>query len=450
MLTTVEAKSSDYMNKIVKLWNLKTNHEVEFNATKTKNGYNLLISSKNKVFKELFSNKPIKINVDEGPLITSPNFTFGTAGLVAKGSVLDILNPKLTKDIEKNLKSKPEFNYEGKVSFSNELESKLVIQPFIIDDKDVNIKTSKIIDTSSYNLDTFTGKESIKIDEVVLKPKKEEGILKLSGVSINTNAPQEPIEDFMLFVKSSFEIKNLEFSAKGKNRQGIHTKLYVKFNGDTLRVDKDLLDFKLGYDIKAQDVQTIALAKGVKETTLNLEFKNLGISGFIDLIKLNKQMQKANEELLEASQKGDDVAMQKAILKTGEFANKIVPIWNKTFIANKSKLLLDLELKSDKTSYVKLDFLYKGKPLSGNAQSALISLMAQQLAIFDGKFDIALDSSLASSINPFALMGLDLLKAKGFVTVKDGIYYLKGELKGGKIILNGKAYTLPELTKALF
>ncbi len=450
LTTMLNAKDSNYMDRIVKLWNLKTNGEIEFNKTKVDGGYNLIISSKSPFYKEVFSKKPIKISVDEGPIITSPSFGFGTAGLVAKGNILDILNPKLTKDINKTLKSNPTYKYEGKVSFGNEYKSTFEIEPFKLENDDVKIDISKVLTNSTYDLDTFTGKESIKIDSINIKPIKEEGLFKLKDISINTEILQEPIDDILLFGKSTFNIKDIEINAKAKNSKEFHTKFSAVLEGNTIRVDRDLLNLKAAYNIKALDEKTIALSKGVKESSLDLEFKKLGIKGVIEFIKLSKKLQKVNEELATAAEKNDDIAMQKAILATQEISDKMVPIWNKIFITNKSEIVLDLELKSDKTSYIKLDLIYKGKPLSGNAQSAVISLMAQQLNLFDGKFDIAVDSNLASTINPFALMGLDMLKAKGFVDVKNGIYYLKGELKNGKIVIKGKAYTIKELSEALF
>ena len=456
LITTIEAKKNDYMEKIVKLWSLKTNGILEFNTTKTKDGYNLVILSKDPNYKDLFNKKPVKIVVDEGPIITKPHFTLGSAGLVSKGSIFDILNPQLVDNARKKLKTLPQYNYEATVSFSNDYESKFEIEPLIIDDKTIKFELSKITSISSYNLDSFTGKESINIDKIILKPKKtpnrkvDDEILSLSKIKFTSNATQEPIDDIMLFIKSDFKVDDVTLNTKDRSGKRVYTKFSFEFKGDSIRVDRELLDLNMQYNFKALDEKTIALAKGVKESKLILNFKNLGISGVVEFIKLSQKMKEINNRLLEASKKGDDVEIQKAIIESQEIANEIIPIWNKTFLTNKSEVLLDLELLSDKTSYIKLDFIYKGKPLSGNLQSAMLSLMAQQITLFDGKFDIAVDSNLATSINPFALMGLDLLKAKGFVDVKNGIYYLKGELKSGKIIIKGKAYTLPELTKALF
>jgi len=91
--------------------------------------------------------------------------------------------------------------------------------------------------------------------------------------------------------------------------------------------------------------------------------------------------------------------------------------------------------------------LYKADPVQDNMQSAMITLAAQNLAVADGIIEIQIDKDTATAINPLAIIGLDMLKVKGFADEKNGIYHLKAELKGGKVIIKGKAYTLQELSK---
>lgn len=49
-----------------------------------------------------------------------------------------------------------------------------------------------------------------------------------------------------------------------------------------------------------------------------------------------------------------------------------------------------------------------------------------------------------------AALFLDMLKTKGLITINNDVYHLKGSLKDGKIIINGKAYTLQELVAVVF
>ena len=449
-ISFIEAKSSDYIDKISKLWSLKTNGLIEFNITKQNDSYSLTIDSKRGIYKEFFNKKPIEIEVDEGPLIITPHWTLGRAGLYLETSVSNILNPKIIKDLNGTIGKIPTYKYEGIVTFGDNLESKIEVEPFKIDTKELAINVSKIEDNSKYDLDSFTGEESLKIDYLEIRPKREKGLFKLSNISFENRVIQEPIEDMMLFGKGELKIDDIELNALDRRGKEIYAKVSLIANSKIAKVDKELLDFEIGYDILAKDTKSIALFKGIKESRLEFKLKNLGIKGLVGFLKLNKEMEKMQDEMIEASKSGDNIAIQKAIFKSQEMTNQFVPVWNALFIKDKTKLLLNLDLKSDKNSYIKLDLLYKGKPLSGNAQSAAISLMAQQFKLVDGDFDIAIDSDLISSINPLAILGVDMLKAKGFVSFKDGIYYLKGSLKGGKIIINGKAYTLSELSRALF
>jgi hypothetical protein len=206
----------------------------------------------------------------------------------------------------------------------------------------------------------------------------------------------------------------------------------------------------MGLDVKTNDIDTIAASKGVKEAKNSWLFKNLGTKGLVELLKLSKEMEEAQNELALANGKGGDEAFAKYMTTIDELNNKLVSVFNNTLIKDKSKIIADLELISDKTSYIKLDLTYKAEPISGGLNSAFISLLAQGLAIVDGDIDVKVDKDLATTINPFALIVLDMLKVKGLASEKNGIYELKATLKGGNVVINGKSYSLQELTKILF
>jgi len=141
--------------------------------------------------------------------------------------------------------------------------------------------------------------------------------------------------------------------------------------------------------------------------------------------------------------------MQKAIVKLTELNNKLVPIYNSFMISGKSRIIANLELESDKLSYIKVNLLYKAAPISGDISSAFILLAAQGLAIFDGDIEAKVDGTLANSINPMASLILGMLQSKGLITMKNGVYELKAKLKDGKVIINNKSYTLQELSAAI-
>ena len=444
-----QASVQSTIDKIIHIHNIQSNQVLEFNATKSSEGYDVAVTSSNPQYQRLFNkNAKIKLHVDEGPIVTTPKFTLAKLGLSAKGSLLDLLNPKLhTKKPNFDLN----YSYAGVVSFGNELEEKLTIAPIDATDKDGNhFATSKFKLKSETNLDKLTGKSEIKLESLNAISKKDNSKIALKELELKTKVTQKPVDSIVLFSDTKGSIKELAIEAKSAQKN-IALKIASNFESSVSKVDEKFLNVAFKAQLKALDTQTIALAQGIKSTNLEVTLKNFGTKGVVELVKLSQKINKANNDMLKASRSGNDIAMQKAILESQELANGFIPAINDALIKDKSRAEIDLELQSDKKSFIKCSFVYKGEPLSGaNMQSAMISLMAQQLALVDGDFDIALERSLVVTTNPMALLVLDMLKGKGIVALKDGIYRLKGSLKGGKIILNGKAYTIKELARVLF
>lgn len=449
-LSLATASENSYIQKVTNFYENVSGNLVKLVPQKSGDGYDIKIVPNSYSLEELFKkDAKIHISVDEGPLITSPSFGFGKAGLESKGNILNLLKDDIAKEIKKDLKDGIKYKYEGKISFSNELKDSLVINPLVANLEDAKFQTSPIVTKSEINLDDFTGKTQISVDKIELKPTKEKGIFKLDKLKAIVEITQKPIDDIFLFGKYKLNIDNIEFKAKlPKGYQEFQAK--IDLNSEAKKVDEKLLDSKTEMSLETNNQNTIALLKGIKKIDLELEFKNLGIDGAILLQKISQKLQEAQENMIKATQKNDDVLLQKAILETTEYTNKLTEAINKLIIKDKSKIIVDLELQSLKKSYIKVDLLYKGEPISGDFNSAMISLAAQGLNLFNGDFDIALEGDLIISINPLAPLILDMLKQKGFVTFKDGIYRLKGQLKDGKIIINGKSYTLQELSTVLF
>jgi len=443
--TNIYSKNSNYIDKIINLYNISSGGTIEYNATKTKDGYKLFITPKDEFLRSIFKKSFIDIKVDEGPIVSSPHFTIAKAGLSSKGLISTLLNPNILKESNSSL-NKSHYIYEGIVGFSKSLDESFILEPIYIYSNNFELNSSKIVSKSSFNLDTFIGKKSINIDKLNLKESNIVDI-KAKGLKIYFSINDKPIDNIALFSSIEFGAKKLNYITKDRKKD---LNILFDIKEETKKVDNKFLNSNIKFYSKALDMPTIALSKGIKELNLNIDFKNLGIEGLLDFYKLQKEYDKLNQEIREASKQGDNLAIQKAVLKNQELTNKMVPMWNHLFIKDKTKIVVNIGLKSIKDSYIKLDLVYRGKPLSGDAQSAIISLMSEQLALFDGDFDIAIEQDLINSINPLSIMMFDLLKSKGFIRLKDGVYYIKGSLRGGKIIINNKSYTLPELTKAIF
>ena len=450
ILSTFVSANSEISQKVTKFYNIVTNKALEFKATKSDKGYKLKILPTNGFYKKIFNpNTTIDISVDEGPTITKPKFTFGKAGLKAVIDVASIFNKEIEQNIKKTLKKSPKIDYSAIISFGNNLSEHIQFEPFSFETKDVKVKSSKIDITTDVDLDNYTGVIKLEYPNFTIEPKNEPGVFKLENVRVVNKITEPPVDDLLLFADTKFTIKNIEYSAQKPKK----IKSIFSFVSDNYvrKVNKELLDLHISFDLSTNDVDTIALSKGIKESKTSFLFKNLGTDGLVGFLKLTKEMQDAQDELAIARTKSkSDEAFAKYMATMDSINNKLVPIYNKTFIKDKSKIVLDLELSGTKTSYLKANLLYKANPISGNINVAFISLAAQGLAIFDGDIEIKLDKDLANTINPIAIMVLDMLQTKGFATQKNGVYELKATLKSGNIIINGKSYTLQELSKALF
>ncbi len=445
------ASEQSVINRVLHSYNIKTNRAFEFNATKSGKGYDITVSSHNPALKEIINTKFMHIDVDEGPIVTTPEFTLAKAGLSAKGSFFDFFAPEAVADINKSLKEKIKYNYEGIVSFGGELKEKFSIAPIDnITDRDVTFSSSGLKVKSTTDLETLKGTTTIELEHLTVNDKSTNGEATLKDLKVENRITEKPIDSILLFGNTSFKVKEFNFKAHNVNKP-INAKITLNMGSSIKKVDKEFLNGEFNLELKALDAKTIALLQGVQSSKLNILFKNFGTQGLLEFLKLSKELQEINAKMAAASKSGNDIELQKAIIESTDMANSLVPIVNKLLIKDKSGFKIDWQLHSTKESFVKIDLLYKGEPLSGNnMQSAFISLMAQQLTLVDGNFDIALERSLIVKMNPLSILFLDMLKQKGFISVKDSVYRVKGALKGGKIILKGKAYTIEELTKALF
>lgn len=449
LLSLLAANEGSIIDRIVNLYNVKTNGAFEFNATKSGDGYDITVSPQDSFYSELLNPKFMHVDVDEGPIVTSPKFTLAKAGLSAKGSVFDFFKPEVVAEMKKNLKQDIAYNYSGIVSFGGEFSEEMTIDPIDVKDANFTIESTKVLIKSQTDIETLKGSGEMSLEKLLVEDKSSKQSFLLDGVRVTNTITDEPVDGVVLFGKTSFHIDEIELNVTTPKR--VDAKLSLDIDSELKRVSNIFLDVSSVISYKALDAQTIVLFEGMKSGKLELAFKNLGIQGVLEMIKLSKKMQKVNNKMMQASKSGNDIEIQKAIIESNELMNQFVPVINHTLVKDKSRVVLDWQMQSDKQNYIKADFLYKGEPLQGSSlQGAMISLMAQQLTLVDGSFDIALERDLIVKINPLSILFLDMLKQKGFITVIDSVYHLKGELKGDKIILNGKAYTIEELTKALF
>ncbi len=449
LMTPIFASSSDLAAKLTTFHKVISSQTFDFEAKKSSDGYDVVIKPLVMPYKNLFKkDATIHIKVDEGPLITTPSFGFGKAGLESDGALADLLREDIASDIKKTFKDGIKYKLTGKVSFGNDLNEKIEIEPLEYKGRDSVVKVSKTVLNIKGNLDKIIPTTSGKIDYIKVIPNSKNEGFELDNLTFNSQATEPPLDGYLVFGKNHMEIEHFNFKAKAQNRF-LNIDGKIKIDGNIKKVSNKLCNFYLKEEVTTNNKDTIALLKGVKRNLFEIDFQNIGIDGLLGLIKLQKEQEAIQEELIKASQKNDDIAMQKAIVKLTDLNNKLVPIYNSFMLKDKSRIVAKLELESDKINYIKVNLLYKAEPISGDISSAFIMLAAQGLAIFDGDIEAKVDGTLANSINPMASLIFGMLQSKGLITMKNGVYELKAKLKDGKIIINNKSYTLQELSATI-
>ena len=441
--------ANNLAQKIVKFHNTIFNNAINFVAKESKNGYEITIKPISYPYNTfLKDNATIHIAVDEGPLILNPSFGIGKAGLEANIDILNILNSDIAIPLKRKFKDGLKYKYIGKISFDNDLDESFEFKPINLINDDTNISISKGKFNISSNLDEIKPTFSANIDYIKLTPTTNlDSYIEFDNIKYVAKATNPPVENYLLFVDSKIDFGKIII--KYNDRGLVYVEGSLSLVGNIEKVNETLSNFTLKEEFKTANKDTIALFKGVKSNSFEFSLKSVGTKGLIGLIKLQEEQDNIQQELIKASKNNDDIAMQKAIIKMSELSNKFVYVFNDLLIGGKSKIVSTLKLNSDNTSYIKLDLLYKGKPLSGNITSALILLGAQGLNLFDGNIEAKIDSNLANSINPMSSLILGMLQSKGLIKMKNGIYELKAKLKDGKVIINNKSYTLQELSATL-
>jgi hypothetical protein len=211
------------------------------------------------------------------------------------------------------------------------------------------------------------------------------------------------------------------------------------------RRGQELADLSLGVRGRGLNPGTWQTMEGIKALSLQLELRGLGIRGLEELAALRRERERLQCELSTASNGGDDLAMQKAILALQALDGRWIRVYNTLLIPGTTRLHLEERILGSRESRLRLDFTFTGEKLGGNPMSAFIALAAHVDRLAEGSFDLLLERDLARKFAPEAAMVLDAMVEKGLATLKEGSYRLKGEYRDGKVIINGTRYDPEEL-----
>jgi hypothetical protein len=295
---------------------------------------------------------------------------------------------------------------------------------------------------SNFVLSSLKGRAEFVSDRLALEDGK-------SGEKLVVDRPwiaariQEFREEGPLFGTLGFAADELRLSLK---QPRTHT---LRFDGQgelaLLKRSETLADLRFSLGLRAMNRTTRQSWEGVRKVSVDLKLQNLGVAGIEAAAKLEREQKKIRQEMLAASRLGDDLAMQKAILALQAFDGRWIEVYNALLLPGKTRLILDERIVTEKESRLRLDLTFTGKKLQGDPMRAFIALAAQTDRLVEGSFDLTLEKALAKKFSPEAALILDSMAEKGLAKLEGGLYRLKGEIRGGKIVINGTRYDPQEL-----
>ena len=384
----------------------------------------------------------LEFHIGNGPLFAeSP-----VAGLIrweTRMKLADLLKPDEAKSLAEDLKEPVTLRYDGAMAWDHRVEEHYLLSK--IESKEGKGSRFSLAPTTiqgSFDPKTLAGRWNFESAKMQASNPREGVDVRLEG--IHGEAAVDAIEkEGPIFGSYAFGVDHARILDP---RSGLKTP--ILFHGDLKlglkKEGSDRASFSVGIDLSSEDAGTRKLWEGIRQASLDLKMQGLGIQGLRDLAQLQKKEQHLREQLAQAVGAKDDIAMQRTILALQALQGDWVKIYNDLLLPGVTTLHLDEQISTEKTSRLVLDLRYTGKALKGDSMSAMISLMAHLDRLAEGKVDLTLEKKLAQRLYPNAVFVLDSMVSKNMATLKGGVYRFHGELKDGKIIVNGTRYAPQE------
>ncbi|HFC03418.1 MAG TPA: hypothetical protein ENJ74_00970 [Nitratifractor salsuginis] len=448
---SISSHGETYLKEVIAAYNKGQRGEAVADIRHFANGFSSASAELNVTFPGVVKreNFPLK-----DPLIVPARLRYGpliggwTPGLMEiriDETLNEMLKPEVRRKFESRVAEKVRIRYRGILDWSRDMHEEVRISRILAKDpKDGStLKIEPILIRSDYALKSLAGRAKLSSAAVEFRDGKRGEELTIGrpelSMEIQEFTGKGPI--FGRFVLQSPEI------AVRSPREGLKEPLHFasRLEMALLHTGKEQVELDLGFSLKARDEVTRRYWKGVRSQEGTVKLQSLGLQGIRDLAAMQEEQLRIQKELAKATAADDDIAMQKAILALQALNGRWVQVYNDLLIPGKTRLLVDETLDAAKTSRLKLDLTYTGKPLQGNAMSAMIELMAHADRLAEGSFELTLEKELARKLYPNAVFVLDSMVSKNMATLKEGLYRLKGEIKEGKIIINGTRYAPQEL-----
>jgi len=356
-----------------------------------------------------------------------------------------MLKPEVRRKFESRVAEKVQIRYRGVLDWSHDMHEETQISRILAKDPEEGstLKIEPILIHSDYALKTLAGRAKLSSAAVMFRDDKQGEALTIDRPEL-TMVIQEFTDKGPIF--GHFALQSPKVTLRSPS-EGVKEPLQFASRLETalLHTGKEQAELNLGVSLKAGDETTRRYWRGIGRVEGTVKVQSLGLQGIRDLAAMQEEQLRIQKELARATAADDDIAMQKAILALEALNGRWIQVYNDLLIPGQTRFIIDERIDAAKTSRLKLDLTYTGKPLQGNAMSAMIQLMAHADRLAEGSFELTLEKDLAHRLYPNAVFVLDSMVSKNMATLKEGLYHLKGEIKEGKIIINGTKYAPQEL-----
>jgi hypothetical protein len=184
---------------------------------------------------------------------------------------------------------------------------------------------------------------------------------------------------------------------------------------------------------------------GVRKARLKLRIESLGSAGVEKFAALQRQRQRLRRELTRATRRGDDAAMQRAILGLQALDASWIDAYNALLIPGKTRIVIDEVLSGEKESRLYADLRYTGERLPKHPLDAAASLMTHLDRLAEGDFEVTMEKRLLARLSPEAASLFDSMVRRGLASLRESVYHLRGRIEKGKIVIEGTRYAPREL-----
>ena len=386
---------------------------------------------------------PIESRIDYGPFFFS-ELRPGLLRITTHKRLAELLTKEGAEELRRSLERPVKIDYLGIMDWGHVMHEELLLSSIRVREANMSVATvSPVRIEGTYRLSDLRGHWTLTTPRIEFENPKTRESLKIEGLSAEMSI-QEIEKEGPIFGRYSLNAQRIRavFANAGSRER-------LDFGGSMRigleKTTPELATLKLGIALRSEDNATRTLWKGIHSASLDLTLKNLGIEGLRRLSALEKERQAIQERLATAVGDNDDLAMQKAILALQALDKRWIDIYNALLIPQKTTLHLEETIEASQRSRLLLDLRYTGQPLQGDAMTAMISLLAHADRLAEGRFDLTLEKSLAKRLYPNGIFVLDSMVDKNLATLKAGLYHLEGEIKKGKIIINGTKYAPQEL-----